>query len=153
LTALQSSAGPLGDREGVPTTAEVLAHKRLALGGTIAGLVSKAIVFGLFFLWAQRSAVGSAALRGAVYADAFTFLVLGIWEWPFHRTRVTLAGAFEAALVVLYLNRGSVFGIATDVSVLATSMLFFLLVVLLKTAAWTMERVLGVTGVQGPASP
>lgn len=135
------------------TTAEVRSHQRVAWIGALSGLVAKAILFSLFFWWARSSEVGAAALRGAVYADAFTFLLLGIWEWPFRRAQITLAGVFETALVVLYLNRTSVFGIERNISILATSLLVFFVLSLAKTAVWTAERALGVTGARAPASP
>jgi len=121
---------------------------------TIGGLAIKTALFVPFFVWARHSDTGAAALRGAVAADVFSWIVFSFLEWPFRRFRVTVGAAFEMLLVVLYWNRGGLFDItARSMESTAFSALFFFGVLFLKSGAWAGEQALEISGVQEPASP
>ena len=92
-------------------------------------------------------------MRGAVAADVFTWICFSVLEWPFRRVQVTAGGVFELVLVVLYLNRDSLFEITGSIESTAMSVVFFFLVLFGKTGLWCAERVLEFTGVKETASP
>ena len=106
------------------------------------GLAAKALVYLVLFIWASRTQVGAAALQGAVVADVLTFLLLGLLKLPTDGFEVTVDGAFEVALVLVYLGRGALFDIPTDVEFAATSLLFFLLFVPVRVVLWWMDQVI-----------
>ena len=117
---------------------------------TFRAVAGKTVFFVPLFLWAHHSDIGSAALRGAVGADIFTWIVLSLIDWPFRRLQVSVGLVFEIVLIVIYLNRGPLFDIDGDIETIALSMLFFLLVMIGKTVLWTAERVLDINGVTEP---
>jgi hypothetical protein len=121
---------------------------------TVLGLAAKVALFVPFFLWARSSELGAAALRGAVAADVFTWLVLSALEWPMRRFRVTAGAVFEVVLVLCYWNRGEVFDIISpSVERTAFAALFFFGVVFAKAAVWAAEHALAISGVREPSSP
>ena len=118
---------------------------------TFGALAGKAVLFLPLFLWAQNSDVGAAALRGAVGADVFTWIAFSVIAWPFGRFRVGAGAIFELLLVLVYLNRDTLFDITTNIEATAISMVFFGLVMFGKTAIFTVEHVFGLTGITEPA--
>ena len=129
------------------------ALNRLTRTLAFTGVLAKSALFFLLFLWARNSEVGSAALRGAVWADVFTWLVFSFVEYQFRRFQVTLGVVFEIVLIVLYFNRGAWFDISTETVAFAMSGLFFMLFTVVKAGVWGAELTLEVTGVKEPASP
>jgi len=117
-------------------------RERWALGLAYGGLAAKTLVYLVLFIWASRTQVGAAALQGAVVADVPTFLLLGLLKLPTDGFEFTVDGAFEVALVLVYLARGALFDIPTDVEFAATSLLFFLLFVPVRVLLWGMDQVL-----------
>ena len=107
--------------------AEGRGRDRWALGLAYAGLLAKTLVYVLLFFWATRSHFGAAALHGAVVADVLTFLLLTLFNLPFKGFQITIDGAFEIALVLIFLGRDALFDISTSVNSVATALLFFLL--------------------------
>lgn len=120
---------------------------------TFGGLALKTLVFVPFFVWARHSDLGAAALRGLVGADVLAWLLFGLLEWPFRRFQVTAGGVFELVLIVLYLNRGPLFEITSNMESTALSALFFFGFLTLKAGIWSAEHILEVTGVREPGSP
>jgi hypothetical protein len=141
-------AGPGAGTEGLR---DLLRREVLA---TVLGLAAKVTLFGTFFLWARTSPLGAAALRGAVAADAFTWLVFSALAWPLRRIRVTAGAVFEALLLLCYWNRGEIFDITAEtIEETAFVAVFFFAVVFAKAAAWAAEHALVISGVQEPSSP
>jgi len=143
---------PTGAADPGPVAPEdlrgLLKQTLLVAFGAVAG---KAVFFLPLFFWARASEIGAGALRGAVAADIFSWIVFSLLDWPFRRVHVGLGGLFELALIVLYLNREPLFEIAGGAQTTALSLVFFFLVLFGKTALWTAERTLEVTGVKEPA--
>jgi hypothetical protein len=119
---------------------------------TFAALAGKTLLYVPLFLWAQHGDVGAAALRGAVAADVFTWIIFSLLEWPFRRVQVTAGAVFELSLIMLYLYRDSFFEITGSIDSTAMSVVFFFLVLFGKTGLWCAERVLEFTGVKETAS-
>jgi hypothetical protein len=120
---------------------------------TFAAIAGKTLLYVPLFLWARTGDVGAAALRGAVAADVFTWILFSVLEWPFRRGFQLTAGAvFEFVLVVLYLHRESFFEISGSIDSTAMSVVFFFMVLFGKTGLWCAERVLEFTGVKEPES-
>ncbi|MHC4163049.1 MAG: hypothetical protein ACYSUM_13045 [Planctomycetota bacterium] len=120
---------------------------------TFAALAGKTLLYVPLFLWARHGDVGAAALRGAVAADVFTWILFSVLEWPFRRVQVTAGAVFELVLVVIYLYRDWFFEITSSIDSTAMSVVFFFMVLFGKTGLWCAERVLEFTGVKETASP
>ena len=116
-------------------------QERWALGLAYAGLAAKTLVYVLLFVWAGRSEVGAAALHGAVIADVLTFLLLTLFDLPFKGYRFTVDGAFELALVLLFVGREALFDISTDVSSVAMAFVFFMLFAPIRLALWSLDQI------------
>lgn len=140
--------------EGAPVApllpTEVRSLERLTAGLAYAGLIAKAGVFVLFFLWAARSPTGAAALQGAVIADVFTWVLFSLLEWHFRGFQIRVGAVFEAALLLFYTLRGEIFDIPTTVEGPAVAFLFFLLFASVKMGVWAAELALEVSGVKEP---
>ena len=129
------------------------ALNRLTRTLAFTGILAKSAFFFLLFLWARDSEIGSAALRGAVWAAVFTWIVFSFVEYQFRRFQVTLGVVFEIALIILYFNRGAWFDISTETVAFAMSGLWFMLFTVVKAGVWGAELTLEVTGVKETASP
>ena len=117
-------------------------RERWELALAYGGLLAKTVFYSLLFWWASRTPVGAAALQGAVAADVLTFLLLGAFRVAFDGFEVTVDGVFELVLVLLFLARGALFDIPTDVEFAATSLLFFLLFVPFRVLLWGADQVI-----------
>ena len=129
---------------------ELQSMRRMQVVLTSAGLAIKGLTYAFFFWWASGSEIGAAALEGLFSADIFTFLIFCLLEWQFHGFRIRLGGAFELVLVLIYLNRHSLFKISEDPERMAVTMLSFLLVVIVKAGIWAAEHAVEVSGVKEP---
>jgi len=146
FTALQESEGlgGLPAEGGEITQVAQGAWFRPTAGA--AWLILKALAFLALFAWAGHGSVGAGALRGAVAADAFTWLVFACLEWPAHPGHVSAGGIFQFVLIVFYFERDALFDIHASAESLGMSMLLFFMVLFFKTAAWCTRRALGVSG-------
>ncbi|MHC4450572.1 MAG: hypothetical protein ACYS0E_10645 [Planctomycetota bacterium] len=117
-------------------------RERWELGLAYGGLLAKTLFYTLLFVWAARTPLGAGALQGVVAADVLTFLILGAFRIPFDGFEVTMDGAFEVGLVLLFVARGALFDIPTDVEFAATSLLFFLLFVPIRVLLWGVDQVI-----------
>lgn len=117
-------------------------RERWELGLAYGGVLAKTLFYTLLFVWAARTPLGAGALQGIVAADVLTFVILGAFRIPFDGFEFTVDGAFEAALVLLFLARGALFDIPTDVEFAATSLLFFLLFVPVRVLLWGVDQVI-----------
>jgi len=146
FTALQKSGGPgvlsaeQGDRPQAPPAGRV----RFTAGAV--WLIVKALVFLALFAWAGQGSVGAGALRGAIAADAFTWLLFACLEWPAHPGHVSAGGIFQFVVIVFYFERGALFDIHAGAESLGMSMLLFFMVLFFKTAAWSTRRALRFSG-------
>jgi hypothetical protein len=118
------------------------ARERWEMRLAYAGLFAKTLLYTLLFVWAARTEIGAAALQGVVAADVLTFVLLGALRIPFDGFEFTVDGAFEMVLVLIFLLRGALFDIPTDVEFAATSLLFFLLFVPVRTMLWGIDQVI-----------
>ena len=100
------------------------------------GLIARTACYGLLFWWASKSAVGDAALQGAVAADILTFFILGAFRIPFDGIAVTVDNAFEFVLIVVYLSRHAMFDVPQDATFAGTSLLFFLAFAAVRLGIW-----------------
>lgn len=116
-------------------------RERWELGLAYGGLLARTVGYGLLFWWASRTSTGAAALQGAVAADVLTFLLLGALRVALDGFEVTVDGVFQFVLVLLYLARGALFDIPTDVEFAATSLLFFLLFLPLRVLLWGADQI------------
>ena len=103
------------------------------------GLIARTFFYLLLFVWATHYTVGAAALQGAVAADVITWFVLGAFRIPFEGLELTVDGVFELALIVFFLNRGSLFSIAGNVEFAGVSFFAFLLFAAVRLAVWGTE--------------
>jgi hypothetical protein len=117
-------------------------RERWELGLAYGGLLAKTVFYALLFWWAARTPAGAAALQGAVAADVLTFLLLGAFRVAFDGFEVTVDGVFEVVLVLIFVARGALFDIPTDVEFAATSLLFFLLFVPVRVLLWGVDQVI-----------
>jgi hypothetical protein len=122
--------------------ADYPAYLRRVVWPTFGGLAVKAALFAVAILWARGSDIGAAALHGAVGADVFAWIVLTLLDWPTRRFRLTAGLLFEAVLVTVYLQRESLFAISPNPVSTGVSMLFFFIVLVGRTAAWSVARTL-----------
>lgn len=116
----------LAARRKTPASIQPARAELWSLGLAYGALVARTIFYALLFWWASRSAVGDAALQGAVAADILTFLILGAFRIPFEGLTVTVDSAFEFVLIVFYLSRRMLFDVSENATFVGTSLLFFL---------------------------
>jgi len=140
-------SGELGPPTG---SSELQRLERFSVVLTSTGLAAKAFLYALCFWWANSSEIGAAALEGLFSADIFTFLVFCLLEWQFRGFQIKLGAAFELVLVSMYLNRHSLFDIPEDTERMAVTMLFFLLVCVVKCGIWAAHNAIEVSGVKEP---
>jgi hypothetical protein len=124
---------------------------RRTILATSGALLAKTLLFLPLFLWARGSDTGAAALRGAVGGDLFGWAALSLVLWPFRRVQVGAGAVFELVLVVLYLQRTTLFEITADIEATAVSVLFFFAVLFAKTGLWAADHILEITGVKESA--
>jgi hypothetical protein len=124
--------------------------QRLEAGLAFGGLVGRAVLYLVLFLWAAGSPTGAAVLQGLVIADVLTWAVMSVFDWQFRGLQVTVGGISQFVLVLIYLNRESLFEISTDAESMGITMLSFLLFAIVKSALWGGDRLLEATGIKEP---
>lgn len=121
---------------------------RLNRNLTIAAMVAKSVLFLLFFLWASKSPIGDAALKGVVIADLSTFLLFSGLDWHFRGLPITVGAVFQIVLVLVFTNRHALLEIPEAPEFFAVTLGFFLLVAVFKSAIWAAEHVLEAGGIK-----
>ena len=116
--------------------------RRLDRGLSIAGIVAKLVLFLLLFLWATKSPIGDAALKGVVIADLFTYLLFSVLDWHFRGLSITAGAIFQLLLILVFTNRHALLDFTEAPEVFAVTLGFFMLVTVFKSAIWAAEHIL-----------
>jgi len=125
--------------------------RRLSAVLLLLGLAAKAAVMVAFFLWAQKSPTGDAALRGVVCGDLFTWVIFSALDVRSGRLRVSVGAVFQVLLMLAFFNRGTLLAIPAAPAAMAMTVGAFFGFVLLKSAVWGAHHAIHVNGVKGSA--
>jgi len=150
--AIQSSPNGAADSGPGHDEGEFQQYLRSTVVRACAGIAGRTVIFVALFIWAASSALGAAALKGAVAADILAWISLSFLAWPFERVRLTAGVVFEGVLIALYLQREALFHISDDLESTGVSAFVFFTFLSGRAAVFLVRQSLEINDATGAGS-